>query len=148
MSQTYTSVQTLDNTVTTRLLRRAPVREPGHNFWVARGHKLKRQYLRTARAVCQDPKLERWLKTPREAHMPSPRSGRLSGEREDVRNRWRLKLLLTPFRGLTTADELAPDKKRRTEAMRRRAGGNGRQSSSTATVPRIVPETTCVFLPK
>jgi hypothetical protein len=55
---------------------RTPVRERGHNFW-GRGHNFKRQYLRTARTVCHDSKLERRLKTPREGIVPSPRSGRL-----------------------------------------------------------------------
>ena len=64
---------------------RTPVRERGHNFW-GRGHNFKRQYLRTARTVCHDSKLERRLKTPREGIVPSPRSGRLRGERADVRN--------------------------------------------------------------
>jgi len=57
---------------------RTPVRERGHNFW-GRGHNFKQQYLRTARTVCHDLKLERRLKTPREGIVPSPRSGRLRG---------------------------------------------------------------------
>ena len=63
---------------------RTPVRERGHNFW-GWGHNFKRQYLRTARTVCHDSKLRRRLKTPREGIVPSPRSGRLRGERADVR---------------------------------------------------------------
>ena len=65
---------------------RTPVRERGHNFW-GRGHNLKRSFPRTARTVCHDSKLERRLKTPREGIMPSPRSGRLRGERAELRNR-------------------------------------------------------------
>ena len=58
---------------------RTPVRERGHNFW-GRGHNLKRSFLRTARTVCHDSKLENRLKTPREGIVPSLRPGRLRGE--------------------------------------------------------------------
>ena len=66
---------------------RTPVRERGHNFW-GRGHNFKRQYLRTARTVCHDSKLERRLKTPREGIMPSPRPDRLRGERAGIWSMW------------------------------------------------------------
>ena len=86
------------------------MRERGHNFW-GRGHNFKQQYLRTARTVCHDLKLERRLKTPREGIVPSPRSGRLRGERADVRNHDdRSKIeVMNPIR-ILTVDEIESSK--------------------------------------